>query len=187
MIPKFKTIKTTTLIENKYIKVFQDDVTLEDESKFDYYYISTPNGKDYVNVIGITADKRELILTKQYRYPIRSEIVQSCGGLIENEESATEAALREFREETGYEGSEIISLGTSYIDPSKTPIKLHEFLILDCVKKYSVEFSNDEIIEAYSIKLDSAWELIKGNHINNNPHTISTIVKALLYLKIYPK
>lgn len=186
MIQKYKKITSKILVNNQYLKLIQDHITTHDDKEMDYYYLKTPNGQDYVNTIGLTKDRKNLILTKQYRYPINLEVVQSSGGLIETGEQPQEAARREFREETGYEGQKIISLGKIYLDPARTASQLFEFLLLDCVKVSQAEKAINEEIEEHLISIDSVWDIIKNFQISN-PHTMSTLIKALLYLRIYPK
>lgn len=46
----------------------------------------------------------EIVLQKQYRPPIDKIVIEVPAGLIDEGETAEEAAVRELREETGYVG-----------------------------------------------------------------------------------
>lgn len=52
-----------------------------------------------------------IITLREYRYPIRSWQTELPGGLIDPGETPKQAAVRELKEETGYEAEEVISLG----------------------------------------------------------------------------
>ena len=54
-----------------------------------------------MNVVGLTSDGR-IVLTRQYRHPVREVIYDLPGGRVEPGEQPIEAARREFEEETGY-------------------------------------------------------------------------------------
>ena len=59
------------------------------------------NSPDWVNVIPILHDGR-VVLIRQWRYGISAPCLEIPGGLIDPEENADEAAVRELLEETGY-------------------------------------------------------------------------------------
>ena len=69
---------------------------------------------DYVTVIGLTAND-DLVLVSQYRPAIERVALEFPAGHVEKGETPEEAARRELREETGYEASDCILLGS--LDP----------------------------------------------------------------------
>lgn len=65
----------------------------------------------------------KVVLIQQERIPIRALIWEMPAGQIDEKETAEEVALRELREETGYElapGGELIALGHVFASPGFT-------------------------------------------------------------------
>ena len=71
-------------------------------------YAERVNASGVVAIIATTA-KRELVLTEQYRAPVKRAVIDLPAGLAgdisgQESEALVEAAKRELAEETGYEG-----------------------------------------------------------------------------------
>ena len=47
----------------------------------------------------------EIVLQKQFRPPIEKVVIEVPAGLVDENESAAESAIRELKEETGYVGT----------------------------------------------------------------------------------
>jgi ADP-ribose pyrophosphatase len=78
-------------------------------------WVITP---DYINVLAETVDGHFLCF-EQGKYGIEGLSYAPVGGYCEPGESPLETARRELREETGYEASQWISLGTYRVDPNR--------------------------------------------------------------------
>lgn len=108
--------------ENPFLNLYHIDALGRDGSPFDYYFASRndemqikhrthsrrPEG---MAVYAVTEDGEQIVLVRQYRYPVNDVLYELPAGLIEPGETAEEAACREMREETGwklnvYEGGE---------------------------------------------------------------------------------
>lgn len=88
------------------------------------------NSPDWVNVIPILHDGR-VVLIRQWRYGISAPCLEIPGGLIDPEENADEAAVRELLEETGYLARKIKPLGTTHPNPAFMSNRLTTYLATD--------------------------------------------------------
>lgn len=72
---------------------------------------------DAVHVIA-TDDEGRVLMVRQFRVGSRSDSLETPGGLIDPGEDVITAAVRELREETGYEGSDPKCIGAFWSLPS---------------------------------------------------------------------
>ncbi|NXH93474.1 NUDT5 pyrophosphatase, partial [Pachycephala philippinensis] len=66
-----------------------------------------------------------IVLVKQFRPPINGYCLEFPAGLIEEDESAESAALRELKEETGYKGEVIECTPALCLDPGMSNSTTH--------------------------------------------------------------
>lgn len=84
---------------------------------------------DYVQVLAMTR-RAEFILVRQYRPVIEQWTLEFPGGLRDPGESPETAAVRELREETGFEAVEVIPLIECYADVGRLTNKFFGFFTL---------------------------------------------------------
>ena len=85
------------------------------------------NARDAVIVFTLTCDMH-VLLVKQLRPARGHETLEIPAGGIEENETPREAALREVREETGYEIAEIYELGKGGLRLDRDSSDLHTFV-----------------------------------------------------------
>ena len=97
-------------------------------------------------------DDENIMLLKEYRHAIKQWEKQIPSGIINAEEKPENAARREFEEETGYELSEIVSLGNFYPSFGSTD----EIIYLFCGKsKSSSQNSHRDLLEEIKLEIVS--------------------------------
>lgn len=115
--------KIEKVTDNPFLNLYHMDTTTKNGNKMDYYFASR-NGEDSIKAkthsirgegIAVYAVTRQaparLVMVRQYRYPLDDYIYEIPAGLVEADETAEAAAVREMKEETGlkldiYEGGE---------------------------------------------------------------------------------
>jgi len=120
----WKTVSSERHFTNDHLEVVTDTVRTPTRSQPRSW--TTVHRKAAVIVAPMTGN-RKFLLIRQERVPIRAAIWEMPAGQIDNahadDESIRQVALRELREETGYElapGGELIALGHYFASPGFT-------------------------------------------------------------------
>jgi len=120
--------KRTILTHNKFLTVEGHTVRLPDGNIIpDWAWIIIPSA---VIVLAGTAEHTFLCF-RQTKYAVDGVVLAPVGGMLEPEEIPLDAAKRELLEETGYEASEWVNLGSHILDPNRGIATMHLFLALD--------------------------------------------------------
>ena len=107
------------------VVITEQSVTLPSGQQVDdYLQIRMP---DYTNVLALTTGGQAVCIY-QYRHGLREMSLTLPGGYVEAGESALASAQRELREETGYECSHWIELGSFVISANQGIGTAHLFL-----------------------------------------------------------
>lgn len=94
-----KCVTNDIIYEGKIIKVYKDTVLLPDGKTATREVVRHPGA---VGIVALLKDK--IILVRQYRYALSQETLEIPAGKIDCGEDPATCAVRELREETGYEG-----------------------------------------------------------------------------------
>ncbi|PSR76331.1 NUDIX hydrolase domain-like protein [Coniella lustricola] len=107
------------------------------------------------------------MLVIQYRPPLDSWTVEWPAGLIDANESAEEAARREFKEETGYEVTKVLSVSPAQAaDPGMTNANMQLVMV-------EVQLPEGESVEMPAQRLDD------GEHIQRVVVPLSELYERL--------
>lgn len=114
-------LDSVELLQGHFLKVKRDTVRLPDGGQATREYVIHSGA---VMIIALLDDGR-LVLERQYRYPMKSAMVEFPAGKLDPGEGSLLCAQRELREETGYTAREwaragvlhpVISYSTEFID-----------------------------------------------------------------------
>jgi len=86
---------------------------------------------DWAMVIPITTDG-QVVLVRQYRHGVRELVLEIPGGLLEPGEPVEQGAVRELREETGYDCQSVRLLSRLLPNPSINSATLHVAVAEGC-------------------------------------------------------
>jgi ADP-ribose pyrophosphatase len=101
-------IKEEIAWEGKFIKVVKIHFRTEEGKDFIWEAVMRKNNQKIIAIFAVTKDN-ELILTKQFRLPQNSYIVELPAGLTDKpDESFEDVARRELLEETGFRADEAV-------------------------------------------------------------------------------
>ncbi len=107
-----------------------------------------------VTILPFVGDDQILVL-KEYRHAIGKWMYEFPSGMIEESESIEEAAVRELKEETGYEARKVVFLGKTYPSFGSTTEEVYCFAIQCGVR----QDTQKDLLEAISMQLVSEKEL----------------------------
>jgi len=122
-------------------------------------------------------DTRNIILVKQYRYPITSDLLEIPAGTLEPGESPDHCAKRELEEETGYRCGQLTKILECYIAPGYSTEKIHFYLARELVRS-SMNTEEDESISVQVTRIDEALEKIRRGEIRD-AKTVCALYRAM--------
>lgn len=125
------------------------------------------DSSDWVNIIPITKDNK-IVMVEQYRHGTDSITLELPGGMVEPNEKYLDAAMRECREETGYEGEGIAEeIGMVLPNPAFINNKCTTFVWKNCSKKFEQNLDNNELIVIKEFTFSEVKNMINGGMINH--------------------
>ncbi len=148
------------LFEGRMISLQRDTVSLPNGQKATREIIKHPGA---VAVVAIKDEK--LLLVRQYRYAIKSDLMEIPAGKLDAGEVPIDCALRELREETGYRG-DLTSLGTFYSTPGFSDETMHLFLATNLVWD-PLSQDEDEFLEVEGMPWQEALQKAKNGEFQD--------------------
>src|SRR5450631_4476758 len=107
----------------------------------DFFVLDSVN---WVNIIAVTPDQ-QLVMVEQYRHGSGTVELEIPGGMMDPHETDPVAtAVRELREETGYEGDHARLLGRIWSNPAILSNTTFTVLVENCRLKHEVDWDHGE-------------------------------------------
>jgi len=152
--------------ENVYdgvlLQVRRDLVRLPNGSETVREYIEHPGAVAIVPVLA----SGELLMERQYRYPIGRELIELPAGKINPGEPTLETAKRELREETGYAAAEWRYLTTIYPIVAYSTERI-ELWLARGLRHEGRALDEGEFLETFPVPLATALAWVREGRIND--------------------
>jgi ADP-ribose pyrophosphatase len=173
----WKKIGTKKLADYRVYGVRSDTkISPRTGASHEFYIIEAVN---WVNVIPITAEGK-IVMVEQYRHGSDTIELEIPGGMMdEGETDPVATAIRELREETGYEGENARLIGQTFPNPAIMNNICYTVLVEQCVCKHPLAFDQTEDIHVVLVEPKEIPELIRTNRINH-----SLVVVAFYYWQL---
>lgn len=157
-----KKLSSTEYYRNPFLYIHEDDVSLPDGGQSKRIVVTHVGA---VSIIALTKDK-ELLLVRQYRYPLGEETIEIPAGKLEGDEAPIETAKRELEEETGYTCESLKLLGKHATEPGFTNVVLQQFLATGVTKlEVAVAQDEEEFVEVMTLNKDQALMMVEVGDI----------------------
>ena len=145
----------------------------------DFFVLDSVN---WVNVVAVTPDQK-LVMIHQYRFGSETVELEIPGGMMDPGESdPVTTAVRELREETGYEGENARMLGKIHSNPAILSNTTFTVLIENCRLKHGVEFDSGEDLATQLVPVEEIPKLIAQEKIGH-----SLVVVALYHFDLWQR
>jgi 8-oxo-dGTP pyrophosphatase MutT (NUDIX family) len=138
------------------------------------------NSPSWINIIPLTA-AGNVVMIRQFRHGISDCTVEVPGGLVDEGEEPLAAAMRECREETGYESVESpVLLGVNQPNPAFMNNRCFSYLWRTCVLTGEQRWDEHEDIDVIEIPLVQIPLLIRNGTLQH-----SLTLTAFLFLMMH--
>src|SRR4051812_16110488 len=121
----YRTLETRYLLKSPWRSFREDRVDIGQGREINYSYAEVPRA---AFVVPLTADG-QIVLIRQYRYPVRDWVLEVPAGSLENaEEDPAVRARHELKEEIGGECQELIHLARFYSSSAHITLSSEAYL-----------------------------------------------------------
>ena len=165
------------LYRGRHFGFVTEDVTLPNGRRTEMAMVRHPGS---VAIVPVLADGC-ILMERQYRHPVRGELLEIPAGTLEPGESPADCARRELEEETGHAAAEIIPLGRTHILPAYSDEVIHLFLARGLTATASRP-DPDEIIRTVAYTLDELLDMIASGEITD-ALTILSLQRTWFHLR----
>lgn len=163
-IQAWKMISSKVVFEHPRMVLAEDVVELPDGKKIDYLRYASAKMHS-VAIIAIN-EKQEILLQREYSYPVHRVVWQLPGGGIKDGEDTIAAANRELSEESGIVGASCEILGSYYVNNRRSDEKQYVVLCKN-VRLQQGKRDEEEFIENHWIPITDLSAMIAKGEIDN--------------------
>jgi ADP-ribose pyrophosphatase len=158
-----KQLDSQVVYDGGFIEVLKDTVLLPDNSTSTREYITHPGAVAMLALL----DNGNLVMERQFRYPLHREFIELPAGKIDNGEDILNTAQRELLEETGYVAREWIHLTTAWPCIGYSDERMEYFLARGLTHQGS-KLDDGEFLEVFELSLRDAIEWIRLGKITDS-------------------
>ena len=167
MSPKHKdltehALSSELVYDGKLLRVRRDKVRLPDGGTAEREYIQHPGA---VLVIALL-DSGELVMERQFRYPLRRDMIELPAGKIDPGEPPLETAKRELLEETGYAARHWRHVSTIHLAIGYSDERI-EIFVAKGLKQEQARLDDEEFLEVFTLPLATALQWVRERKITD--------------------
>ena len=129
-----------------------------------------------VVVVPIDAEGN-LLLVRQFRYPVGRDVLEAPAGIVEEGESPKECAARELQEAIGFASGDLRELGGFWSSPGFTAEYMYAYVARELTPS-RLEGDPDEDIEVERLSVTEAMKAIREGDLRD-AKTIASVLMAV--------
>lgn len=167
-----KLISSEIVYEGKIIQVSKDVIELENGRKTQRDVVHHQAAACVVPVF----DNGEVCIVRQYRHPMRQEVLEIPAGKADKGEETMTAAKRELEEECGLVADYYVDLGEFYSSVGFTDEVIHLYAASG-LHQSQQNLDDDEFLTPDRIPLEQLYQMILKGEIKDGK-TIAAILKV---------
>ncbi len=177
MYQKEKALSSEQLFDGIVVKLFRDDVELENGEKAVREYVKHPGGV----CVAAVDDDENIYMVEQFRYPFGKALTEVPAGKLEYGEEPAQCGRRELKEEVGAVADSFEYLGCLYPTVAYDTEIIHMFLARGL--HFGEQHLDDgEFLDVKKMPLKEAYKLVMENKMPD-AKTQMAVMKA--YLKLH--
>ena len=180
MIKPWKKVRSKLIGDFRIFKLRSDvKISPLTGKEHDFYVLDSVN---WVNVIAITPDQ-QLVMIEQYRHGSNTIELEIPGGMMDpGETDPVVTAVRELREETGYEGEKARLLGRVHANPAFLTNTCFTVIVDNCLLKHDTQFDHSEDLVTRLVPVAEMPKLVADGKISH-----SLVVVALYHFDLWQR
>jgi len=170
-----KMISTKVLKKTKFLEMVVTNYVNKKNHLSQWWWVRRPKGVKAVVIVAITDDNK-LVVTKEYRVPIKGYEIGFPAGLIDQDESPEDAVRRELEEETGLKVDEILHISPAVLSSAgltDEAVHLAYVKVSGEPNKDKLEASED--IDTYILNKDEIGALL-----NDTTNSIGKVAYSIM-------
>lgn len=175
---KEKKISSINIFKGAFLNVKKDIVMLPNGKKGIREWVKHPGAVCCIPIL----PNGEIGLIRQFRYPVKKEMIEIPAGKLDENEKPEHGIIRELEEEIGFKAKKITFLTTIYPAIGFSNEKMWIYLAEDLLKT-KVKLDSDEFLELMPTPLKDAVEMIWQGQITD----VKTIIGLLWVERLLKK
>lgn len=171
----WRVVDSSVLLDRKWLTVREERIELPHGGEIDEFHVIV--APDWTGILALTDDER-VVMVEQYRHGAARVSRELPAGVIDGPESALDAAIRELREETGYEARDFEPLITINTEPSRHTNRAHFFFARHAVRVGEQKLDASEHIRVVPVPTRELWSSIERGDVFHGVHVAALLLAA---------